>query len=677
MPPFRRYYYNYWNRPRTYRYRRRVRRLRRRRPRKIIRKRYRRRHLVRRKRFSKKKKKFLKILQWQPKTIKYCKITGYKCLFWAGQMRVNNNYAQYQETFVHPRQPGGGGWSYLLFSLASLWEEHQKDRNWWTVGNQGLPLCRYMGCVFKFFRDKYTDYAVNYCICPPMLDAPLVHANSSPYNMLLLKHRIIVPSLRHQPYGKKYIKRKFHPPSQLKNKWYFQQDLCNTGLLLLTTTSVDLDSFYISSKAINNNCSIYALDYKIFQNSKMINQPTTGYKPNPQVYLWCNATRNEPPQFKDLAYLGRPGPYTLGKPMRDLGNTWTEVQPKLAQIENWGNPFHPNVLNIDTEVYICNVQYTAFKQDYWEKYPDTDNDLKKIFARRQEPLYTELRYNPDRDTGDKTTIYLVSNTTSNNFEIPEDENITIKGFPLYLGLWSWIDWQKKLATIHNIDSTYILCFQTPFTEPKMNPINTPIIPLDKGFLEGKGPYDLDHRDLNKWTLENWYPKVAHQLVSIDNICSTGPAVAKFENSESIQAHCHYKFKFKWGGCPAPMVNLTNPCLQSKYPVPDQLIQRLQAQDPKTPPQLEIHDFDERHQTITKKCIDRIQEYTTTEQTLSCFTGPSNPRLITEGQKIQKEIETSDSEEEKAQTEQQQLLRLRNKQKQLRRAILRLMHQKLE
>nr|UGV35690.1 MAG: ORF1 [TTV-like mini virus] len=677
MPPFRRYYYNYWNRTRPYRHRRRLRRPRRRRFRKPVRKRYRRRHWVRRKRFFKKKKKFLKILQWQPKTIKYCKITGLKCLFWAGKLRVNNNYAQYQETFVHPRQPGGGGWSYLLFSLASLWEEHQKDRNWWTVGNQGLPLTRYLGATFKFFRSPTTDYAVNYCICPPMLDAPLVHANSSPYNMLLLKHRIIVPSLRHNPYGKRYVKKKFHPPSQLKNKWYFSADLCNTGLLLLTTTSVDLDRMYLSPDSLNNNTSIWTLNYKVFTNSKLDKQPTTGYKPNPNIYLWANGTQEHRVKFKNLTFLGRPGPKRLGTPFEDIGSSWTEVKNKITDDKYWGNPFHPEVLNLDVEVYKTTVQYTAFPDSYWDKYVEEDETLKTVFTRVQEPFVQELRYNPDRDTGEKTTIYLVPNTTSNNFQIPEDDNITIKGFPLYLGLWSWIDWQKKLNYIHNIDSSYILCMQTPFTEPKQNPITTPIIPIDRGFLDGKGPYNLDPEDLSKWTLDNWYPKVAHQLVTIDQICSCGPAVAKFDNTVSIEAHCQYKFKFKWGGCPAPMVNLTNPCLQPKYPVPDQIIQRLQAQDPALPPELELHDFDERQETITKKCIKRIQEYTTTEQTLSCFAGPSNPRLITEREKIQKEIETSDSEEEKTQTEQQQLIRLRNKQKQLRRAILRLMQQKLE
>ncbi len=275
---------------------------------------------------------------------------------------------------------------------------------------------------------------------------------------------------------------------------------------------------YLSGDSLNNNTSIWALNYKVFRNSKMDKQPATGYKANESIYLWANATENLRPKFKDLSFLGRPGPYTIGPPLSELGNDWNTAQQKLTDPKNWGNPFHPNILNLDTQVYKTTLQTTNFTQDMWDKYMDEEPNKTK-FTITTEPLVQELRYNPDRDTGEKTTIYLVSNTTSNQFEIPADDNITIKGFPLYLGLWSWIDWQKKLNYIHNIDSTYILCFQSPFTEPRMDPITTPIIPIDRGFLDGKGPYNLDHEDLSKWTLDNWYPKVAHQLVTIDHICS--------------------------------------------------------------------------------------------------------------------------------------------------------------
>nr|UGV42241.1 MAG: ORF1 [TTV-like mini virus] len=666
MPPFRRWWTTtYRRRPYPWRSRR-TRWLRRRRPRKTIFRRYRRRRRVRRFRFRKKLRK-LKIKQWQPRTIKRCKIKGYKCLFMAGPNRTNNNWAQYQETFIHPTQPGGGGWSYLVFSLAALWEEHDKCRNWWTGDNQGLPLARYLGCKFKFFRDVNTSYCVSYSLCYPMLDAPLVHANSSPYNMLLTRHRFIVPSLKHKPQGRKYIKKRFHPPSLLKNKWYFQADICKTGLILLTTTAIDLDYFYLSKDAINNNISIWSLNSKIFVKNGFIQIPTTGYQPKATYNLYTIPRQVPNPKLSDLSYLGKPGPYTLGQPY----NSHNDYFQKDTY---WGNPFHPEVLMKERDVYMSTQQPTAIFTTTNTSKTIQQAITESLITKVEDDLIIEYRYNPDRDTGYQNECYLINITrNTNDFNPPEDDNIIIKGFPLFISLWSWIDWQKKLAYINNIDTTYCLAIKTKFTDTLKQEL---IIPIDHNFLNGKGPYGLDRVDWNTHTLTTWYPKVAHQLVTIDEICKSGPATAKSTDTKSIQAHCAYQFDFKWGGCPAPMTNLTNPCLQPKFPVPDTMLQRLQRQNPAYPPELQLHDFDERQETITKKCLKRIQEFTPIEQTMLSITGPTDPPTKTKRQRIQEALQTSDSEEEKENI-QQQLHKQRMQQKQLKRIILKLMNKKLE
>lgn len=125
-----------------------------------------------------------------------------------------------------------------------------------------------------------------------------------------------------------------------------------------------------------------------------------------------------------------------------------------------------------------------------------------------------------------------------------------------------------------------------------------------------------------------------------------------------------------------MTNLTNPCLQPKFPVPDTMLQRLQRQNPAYPPELQLHDFDERQETITKKCLKRIQEFTPIEQTMLSITGPTDPPTKTKRQRIQEALQTSDSEEEKENI-QQQLHKQRMQQKQLKRIILKLMNKKLE
>lgn len=670
MPPFRRWY---WGRRQTNRSRRPRRfRFRRRRPRRTLYRRYRtRRRWVRKRKFykSKRKLKYLKINQWQPKVIRKCHITGYKCLFWAGLNRDSNNYAQYQQSYTHPTQPGGGGWSMIVFSLEALWEEHQLDRNWFTVGNKGLPLVRYQGCNFKFFREEYTDYVVQYTLCYPMIDGKFMHANASPYQMLLHKHRIIVPSKRTKPFGKPYIKKRFRPPGQIFNKWYFSADFCKTGLIMLTTTAVSLSSFYISPYSASNNISIHVLNPKTWQNDGWIHpSETTGYQPKDNLYLYCIPPRQKDTKGKNLTYLGNPGRYTYGTPYADL--TSSEQTNYETNKLYWGNPFHPDVLTQSIRVYKSTQQPTAILASAnREKDVSTIDNLTLV----TEPLILELRYNPDADTGSDTYIYVqsIERPYKKQFPIPEDPNLKITGFPLYLGYWGWLDWQKKLNYIHNVDTSYITVFRSPYTEPKVDYA----IPIDQNFLQGKGPYGIPHEDLNSYSLTSWWPKIAHQMVTVNQICNCGPGTAKYEKTKSLQAHCHYKFRFKWGGCPAPMVDLTNPCLQPKYSVPSTIVQRLQVQDPKLPPELELHDFDERHETITQKAIERLKSYTT-EQTLSTITGHGNPPTKTKRQRLQEEIEASQEEKEEP-TIQLQLNKLQRHQQQLKRALLKLMSENIE
>nr|UGV38788.1 MAG: ORF1 [TTV-like mini virus] len=673
MPPYRRYRRYFWRRRQPNRYlQRRPVWNRRRRFRRTFQTRWRRRRFrVRKfyKRHIKKKLKKLRLYQWQPKTIKKCKIKGYKCLFWAGPDRDSNNYAQYQETYTNPHQPGGGGWSYLIFTLDALYEEHLKCRNWWTTSNKGLPLTRYLGATFHFFRNEYTDYMVHYSLCYPMLDAPLVHANSSPYILMTTNKRFLVPSMRHKPRGKPYVKKRFHPPDILKNKWYFQADMCRSGLLLLTTAACSLSNFYIPPWGSSNCISIKTLNPKTFQKNGFINPPeTTGFAPKTSTYLWAANTRETTIKLKHLSFLGRPGPYTLGTP---LNNTATNTY--FSNKQNWGNPFHPDVLNMNIPLFKSTQQPAAAVTEDLTKREKPISELNTTFVPVTEPLVLELRYNPDRDTGKDNYVYLQSiERDTLNFDIPADKDIQITGLPLHIAMWGWLDWQKKLAKYHQIDTSYSLVIRTPVTEPKVDYI----IPVDQNFLDGKGPYGIPHSELNTYTLTSWWPKVAHQLVTNNNICHSGPATCKYEKVKAIQAHCKYSFYFKWGGCPAPMVDLTNPCSQPKYPLPDPIVQRLQIQNPETPPQLELHDFDQRQEQITKRCIERIQQYTTTEQSLSTITGPTIPPTKTTRQEIQEEIETPEEKNEK-ETLLLQLKQQHHQQQLLKRAIRQLMKANIE
>ncbi len=173
--------------------------------------------------------------------------------------------------------------------------------------------------------------------------------------------------------------------------------------------------------------------------------------------------------------------------------------------------------------------------------------------------------------------------------------------------------------------------------------------------QGLGPYGSPKEEISITDLKNWYPKFRFQQETIDTICMSGPATAKATYQKSIEAHCYYNFKFKWGGCPAPMQDIYDPCSQSKFPVPNNLLQGLQTQNPNTPPETELHDFDERHETITTRAIQRIQEYTATKTPCISITDSNfDPPTKTQRQLLQEAFQET-SDEEEAQTSLQQQL----------------------
>ncbi len=84
------------------------------------------------------------------------------------------------------------------------------------------------------------------------------------------------------------------------------------------------------------------------------------------------------------------------------------------------------------------------------------------------------------------------------------------------------------------------------------------------------------------------------------------------STQSIEAKCKYSFQFKWGGCPAKMENITDPCQLHKYPIPSNLTETIQMQNPEQDPTYNLYSWDERHGFLTKKAIQRLKTDSETE-----------------------------------------------------------------
>lgn len=574
-------------------------------------------------------------------------------MFQGSPLRSSNNYVQYCYSYVPEFYPGGGGWSLLVHSLGSLYEDYQHLHNIWTTSNVALPLVRYLGCEFTFFQDEYTDYIVTYDTCWPLVDTPLTHADSCPQRMLQKKHKIIIPSRYTQRKRKPYKKVRVKPPSQMLNRWYFQRDICNTPLVMLTATAVSLTKPFCDPKAKSNNISVWCLNPHRYRNPNFQNPPiTNGYSPfqadnienRPNMYLWgCHNPITQKKQLQLAIPLCNTKDNRLGVPLSELNKNGNDFNQN-NKFENWGNPFeHSNFHSSDIFLYQSIHGPTSETAKKWLT-PDytTSNQSQSDMTLLVGPNLYRCRYNPERDTGEGNKAYLISNSSATSLEPPSNENLIIEGFPLPIMLWGWTDFIRKLKQTIDIDKNYLLVVKSPFFEEKL-PF---YVFIDDDFKDGFEPYtsNLDNAQqyISAYNQQHWYPKLLFQKQSIEKICRSGAGCARPTDEKYLQAQYKYKFYFKWGGCPKQLEKVFDPCLQSKWPTPDNITTRLEITNPNQPPQTELYDWDWEEEYVKEKAVRRIQAYTESpKQILFLTDSKNNPKPLLKKQ----EEETSDNEEE--------------------------------
>nr|ALN98238.1 ORF1 [Chimpanzee anellovirus] len=580
---------------------------------------------------------------------------------YANPLRLANNYAQYEASTIPEHQPGGGSFSIYRFTLEALYEQFTLVRNWWTQSNNGLPLIRYRGCKLKLYRSDDVDYVVRYCNCFPMSDTELMHISAQPSVMMLNNQKILVPSKKTKPRGKPYVIKRIPPPSQMLTKWFFQKDIARTGLLMTTISAASFDHYFIDSWAQSTNATVTSLNTTIFQSRNFQNLGTTGYVPKPQYYMYATTNGSDNPQVKELIYLGN----TLLRQQGTVINN-TNLQDYNTKPEYWGNPFWHMYLNKNVTLWVGKTSHTdLFKQNNLTKRVSPE-----FLTKMEQELIIKCRYNPERDTGVGNKIYILKNTRNESgWDPPSNDNLILEGFPLWLILFGWTDWQKKLGEAQQIDINYILVIQSNFLSPKL----PYYVLIDNAFINNKSPFGQEDGDVTPSDNNHWYPKLNFQYSSINILVETGPGIPRFGNKKALESKFEYTFYFNFGGCPAKQELINDPSKQPQYPVPDNILQTTSLQSPETSIESYLYSFDERRGTITKRAAKRLKEYTDSE--ISLFTDGRQTALDPQVHKTTKAFKTqqdstSDSEEEE-ETLFEQLQHHRRKQKLLRDRILRL------
>nr|UHK05594.1 MAG: ORF1 [Torque teno midi virus] len=562
---YRRSYYQRWRKPRTWRryYRRKkrtYRRLRTRRPRKTVRRsRYGRRKPTTRVR--RKKKQFLKLVQWQPEFIKRCKIIGNENVISFGQGRQSFNFTQHVRDIVPNNFSWGGGFFISVYTLGYLYEMLSLYRNVWTSSNDGYDLARYTGCEVTFYRHPTCDYVVIYTRSPPMTINRLSYPSCHPSRLIMQRKKIYIPSLQTKPFGKRYVKRKIRPPKLITSRWFFQEELSKVNLVMFMGSAISPLSPYLSNNTDNNCAGISILNTDIFPDVGFL---ATTYTTKKTIYAYKDKKMIK---LKDFTY-------------SSTGYFWP---PYL----------------------------TGQTQTYWSKESKTEDTIpmETIDTTKWEriSLTHQLRYQPNRDTGKNTTIWLES-LISKNLDIPSSDSYKLEDLPLWLIGFGFIDYMDKLHPRDDLYRNFCIVLKSPF--PKgfnydYQP-GTPFIPLSQDFMRGKGEYGSPVELIHG---QYWIPCVNTQLSAINDICNCGPYIAK-PTGKGFDLNMKYKFYFKWGGNILTQKQIVDPSKQRTYPIPRDLISTVQVKDPEGKEiKTQFHKWDYRRGFLTAQALKRAMQDT--------------------------------------------------------------------
>nr|UHK05432.1 MAG: ORF1 [Torque teno midi virus] len=588
-------WYGRWRR-RTKRYRRRPRR------RQYKRRRYTRAYHRRRKRKVRRKKlKKIHIQQWQPESIRKCKIQGFSTLVLGAEGTQYLCWTNETETYTQPKAPGGGGFGSELLTLEWLYSQWRAHNNVWTHSNKNKDLVRYTGGQIILYRHPTTDFIVSYSLSAPFELTKFTYADIQPQNMLLRPHKRIVYSLLSRPHGKPTVKIKFKPPKQMSTKWFFQADFAEYGLILLQACAANFRYASISPKAQNQMVTLYFLDTTLYN------------KPN-----WAQA------QTEAWMPTGTHQTYTFKYKTKDGAEKEITMPPK--DHTGYENTYKKSI---------------SRKDGWWQKaimnsYQITANS--SIVANRA--VYP-ARYNPNEDSGDGNVVYLVSLLQS-KWTQPTTPELAIYGQPLWMAFYGYYSFLKKFLKDKFFDTHYMFVVKSKAIRP-VTVSRQDFYPfVDWDFINGVLPWE---EYITPAIEANWYPQAMFQTTTINAIVESGPFIPKYSNIPDSTWQLVYKYKlfFKWGGPQVHDEPVDDPKGQHKYPVPDTMHETIQIGDPKKQtPESILHQWDFRRGIITQTALKRMSENIETDTDFQSDDSES-PR---KKRKISKEMPCSNQEEEK-------------------------------
>nr|UHM27046.1 MAG: ORF1 [Torque teno midi virus] len=555
--------------------RRRFPKRRKRRPRYATRRRRRRRkYKVRR------KKQKLPLVQWQPDSIRKCKIRGFNSLILGAEGTQMYCYTTNKSDYVPPRVPWGGGFAIECYTLKYLYEEYVFHQNIWTQTNILKDLCRFLYCKIELYRHPDTDFIVAYSRQGPFDLTKFTFPGCHPQQLLLEKHKKIVFSKSSKPNGRYRVLLKIKPPKLMLSKWFFTKEFCTKVLFSIKAAAMNLRYSFLSATNENMLVTIYSL------NTAFYKQPD-----------WGQAFTGE--GYKPYSTLKLPIYYKVKKNNTDKTETIPSnagsTMPKeeaLSYDKGW---FNPGFLTSKQIAQDAQFSPTAIHQAF------------------------VARYNPNIDTGEKNEIYCVAITNHNWAPPGTDKLISMYGMPLWLGLFGFISFLKRTKGESFLD-LHVIVIKSPAIHclPEIGGCDL-YVPIDWDYMSGKKPYDQTITTREK---ANWYPTINWQLKTLNAIVETGPFVPQYseQTNSTWELKLGYQFYFKWGGPHTGDPEITNPENLQTYDVPDKLNTRLQIANPeKISTESILHPWDWRRGFVKESALKRMYDNFETDTEFQCPT----------------------------------------------------------
>lgn len=350
--------------------------------------------------------------------------------------------------------------------------------------------------------------------------------------------------------------------------------------------------------------------------------------------------------IKELIYLGKSKEMDKGKPLKNLLTTSTSADTAwtnyFSSTQNWGNIFDPLYLTQEHVVLYSEKSPNELKQEYkkdGDKWKTLDNPIGEHIQETSHTLLVNCRYNPYADTGGNTVFIVpITQQEQTPLHIPQDDKYKTEPYPLWLGTWGFLDYERK-----RIGQTIDTDYQIVIKSPHITPSQYFYIPIDETFTSGRSPYRPPETQPTVYDQLHWHPKITMQMDTINSIAACGPGTIKLPSQTSAEAHCTYTFHFKLGSCAPPMQNIDNPEKQETFA--NNIFQTNSLQNPEYPLQYYLYNFDERRKMLTKRAAKRIKKIIDSEKSLSSTTGQSQLEIP-----LQQEAETDISSEEEAEKE---------------------------